>query len=96
MISDAGSTPAESTKDGYLVSIVRVLPMCSDRDNWSVAIFCGLVQVSTGSADYSFVPGLMLTATRIKQKTAKNTDSAKNTKVLAFPARPAVALQMAA
>ena len=42
------------------------------------------------------MPGLVLTATRATQKTAKNTDSAKNAKVLAFPARPAVALQMAA
>ena len=42
------------------------------------------------------MPGLVLTATRAMQKTAKNTGSAKNAKVLAFPACSEVALQMAA
>ena len=51
--------------------------------------------VSTGSAEYSFVPGLMLTATRIKQKTATSRDGKKLAKVLTFPVFTE-ALQMAA
>ena len=75
MISDAGSTPAESTiiardirastKDLLRRSkaTVKAVSWTDDYD--------GLAKVSTGSRRYSFMPGLMLTVTRVKQQMQK-------------------------